>query len=145
MKILEKLNQWLPREKQDQFLAGYLGRLLTLDFAQLYKNIRYGIMSDPIVGGPDAKVMEEYRQRELAQEWHKEIEAERREKEMMERFLNIDFSDDRYRLSDEMRERLAEEPVHNYINISPDLKDKFGFGAGSGFYSGLGRQDPADA
>lgn len=49
MKILEKLNEMLPRNLQDKIMVAYVGRALSFDFGQLYKNIRYGMKADPVV------------------------------------------------------------------------------------------------
>jgi hypothetical protein len=43
-------NEKLPRQLQDKVMAAYVGRALSFDIPQLYKNIRYGMRADPLVG-----------------------------------------------------------------------------------------------
>jgi hypothetical protein len=50
MKLLEKLSEMFPKQWQDKVMAAYVGRALSLDLPQLYRNIRYGMRVDPIVG-----------------------------------------------------------------------------------------------
>jgi hypothetical protein len=49
MKLLEKLNEMFPKQWQDKVMTAYVGRALSLDIPQLYRNIKYGMRNDPII------------------------------------------------------------------------------------------------
>ncbi|MBW2982047.1 hypothetical protein KY343_04155 [Candidatus Woesearchaeota archaeon] len=71
-KVVDRTLRWcsekMPREWQDKVMTAYVGRALSLDIPQLYRNIRYGMRDDPILA------RQEYHK--LLENWD-QVEAER--------------------------------------------------------------------